>query len=407
MSDAAATLDANATVKAVPVSVRRTVCYEFDTGATKADLALPYLVIIDNKVQGKPRQLSSAKRKITVEASAGSKVALYLNSDVHPDHRRNPVYAVLVEEHDIVVKITEQQGNKEYVEPVVGEGIVRPPQSPGVRSAMRHAAKLTGDIWMLISHRYTEAEAETLLASTTDAVVRKAVCSIYRGLGVPKLDIPQLIGNDVLHISFLKQDNPHLNIKNTCTLLGDVLPRTHPYAFAALFSVARNLGLSEVHVTSCWRPSLGSIAHRAGLGLDVNLIADISQQVKINRAGLREKGPSKNPNVTDREKELFVIAEEKEAIAKKNQYDPYAAKDARGAKDDWRHELNGNEPKIMHDLRDSLEKERRVGQILDPWYVELNTNQPNSRKPNEQKTVDEKFHNHHLHITIKEPGIYE
>jgi hypothetical protein len=263
MIDAAATLDANASVKAVPISATRTVCYEFNTGATKADLALPYLVIIDNKVQGKPRQLSSAKRKITVEASAGSKVALYLNSDVHPDHRRNPVYAVLVEEHDIVVKITEQQGNKEYVEPVVGEGIVRPPQSPGVRSAMRHAAKLTGDIWMLISHRYTEAEAETLLASTTDAVVRKAVCSIYRGLGVPKLDIPQLIGNDVLHVSLLKQDNPHLNIKNTCTLLGDVLPRTHPYPFAALFSVARNLGLSEVHVTSCWRPSLGSIAHRA------------------------------------------------------------------------------------------------------------------------------------------------
>jgi hypothetical protein len=306
-----------------------------------------------------------------------------------------------------VVKITEQQGNKEYVEPVVGQGIVRPPQSPGVRSAMHHVAKLTGDIWMLISHRYTEAEAETLLASTTDAVVRKAVCSIYRGLGVPKLDIPHLIGNDVLHVSFLKQDNPHLNIKNTCTLLGDVLPRTHPYAFAALFSVARNLRLSEVHVTSCWRPSLGSIAHRAGLGLDVNLLADISQQVKINRAGLREKGPSKNPNVTDREKELFVIAEEKEAIAKKNQSDPDAAKDARAAKDDWRHELNGNEPKIMHDLRDSLEKERRVGQILDPWYMEFNTNQPNSRKPNEQKTVDEKFHNHHLHITIKEPGIYE
>jgi hypothetical protein len=53
------------------------------------------------------------------------------------------------------------------------------------------------------------------------------------------------------------------------------------------------------------------------LGLDVNLIADISQQVKINRAGLREKGPSKNLNVTDREKELFVIAQEKDAIAKK------------------------------------------------------------------------------------------
>lgn len=61
----------------------------------------------------------------------------------------------------------------------------------------------------------------------------------------------------------------------------------------------------------------------------------------------------------------------------------------------------------MHELRANVEKESLVGQILDPWYMEFNTSQPNNRKPNEQKTGDEKFHNHHLHITIKEPGIYE
>ena len=70
-------------------------------------------------------------------------------------------------------------------------------------------------------------------------------------------------------------------------------------------------------------------------------------------------------------------------------------------------EFEKNEPKIMHELCANVEKESLVGQILDPWYMEFNTSQPNNRKPNEQKTGDEKFHNHHLHITIKEPGIYE
>lgn len=410
MSDAAATstVDASATVTSVAVRAQCKVIYEFDTSATNKDLAIPYVIIINGKVQtpDKPRRLSRENRKIIVTVDAGSKVALYLNSDVHPNHRCNPVYAVTADDHDISVKITEQKGSDEFVQPIVKLEAIRRGDKPGDAAMKFYTAKLTGDIWMTISHRYTAVEADSLLSSNTDPIIRKAVRSIYQGLGVPKLDIPLDQGGRVLHVSFIKQDNPHANIK-TCSLLNDVLPRTHPHAFAALLSVARKLQLYHVHVTSCWRPSLGSIAHRAGLGLDVNLIADATRKVKINRAGLREKGPSNNPNVTDREKELLELADKKEEAAKKNKADPVAKKEAGDAKAGWTDEVGKSEPKLMHELRNSLEMDSAVLQILDPWYMEFNTAQPNARRANEQKTKDEKIHNHHLHITIKEPKIYE
>ena len=78
------------------------------------------------------------------------------------------------------------------------------------------------------------------------------------------------------------------------SLLKDVLPRTHPHAFAALMTEAYAAGVNDISVTSCWRPMLGSIVHRAGLGSDVVAIAYVHQAVKLNRVGLVTGKPNSN-----------------------------------------------------------------------------------------------------------------
>lgn len=295
MSDAVSTskLDVNTTVASVPVRAQREVSYEFDTRATNADLAIPYVVIVNGKVQApdKPRKLGKKERTIKVTVNIDSKVALHLNSDVHPEYRRNPVYEVEVADNDVMVKITEKTGRTHNARPVVGKVLSRQTKANG-RSVDYYEALLTGDIWMAISHKYTEAEANALLPNDVEPVVRAAVCSIYRGLGVGKLDIPLSDNSGMMYVSFIKQDNPHNNITR-CSLLADVLPRTHPCAFAAVFSGARKLGITAIHITSCWRPSLGAIPHRAGLGLDIDFLANVEQNVRVNRIGEKKNSEEK------------------------------------------------------------------------------------------------------------------
>jgi hypothetical protein len=210
MSDAAATLDANATVKTVPVSTKREVCYEFDTKATDAGVAIPYLVSINGKIQSKLGKLDGT-RKIKRIVDIGSKVALYLNSDVHPDHRSTPVYAVEVGNNNVLIRITEQTGQHADLRPVIGQ-----PSTHGSPGLDCYQAPLTGNIWMAISHRYSEAEAQKWLATDTPAEVRQAVCNIYRGLKSARLQIP-LPGAQRLNIAFEEGGNAQENIAGIST----------------------------------------------------------------------------------------------------------------------------------------------------------------------------------------------
>lgn len=409
MNESASTcqLAATTTTTTVPVCAKRNVCYEFDTRATKADLTLPYLVIVNGEVQGgnRPRKLSGANRRINITVDAGSRVALYLNSDVHFKHRCNAVYEVVAHNHDVLVKITEQIGQHDAA-PVVERSRIISSQRVGAASIEQYTAKLTGDIWKLISHKYSEAEANDLLPNDTESAIRRAVCAIYRGLAAPRLDMPLSGEGEVLRVSFIRQLNPETNITR-CSLLSDVLPRTHPLAFAAMFTAARKARLSQLHITSCWRPSLGSIAHRAGLGLDASLIANPSRRISLNRGDLRAVGPSRNQNITDREKELRRAADEKAAIAERNRHDNSAAEQSAISQVAWEQELRSSQPALMQEVRQALRAQPIVQQILDPWYMELNTRRTDSLTGNAQINSNERLHKDHLHITITDPDIYE
>ena len=415
---ATGTLAASTSLTTVNVSARRKVRYVFDTSATKRDLALPYRVSIDGKVQEAEAslcKLSGSKRSIELLVAPGARVALFLNSDVHPDFRREPVYALQVGEHDVEVLITEKQGRIGHARAVVGTSVTR---QAGERAVDCYKALLTGDIWMQISHLYTAAQADAILPPETPPAVRVAVRAIYSGLPAAQL-LVQFPASDTtpahaLRVAFADSENARANI-TYCSLLKDVLPRTHPAAFAALLSEAHKAGVTEVHVTSCWRPMLGSIAHRAGLGLDIVYIANASQTVRINRVGLTGAG-GRNPNVTTQEKQRYdeYMEARKEAseifaapISNKTDAVEKAQEISRTkkAKDKWSAERNLHEPVLMKGLRQQLQNNPSITQVFDPWYMEVNTHDQNPQVANEQLSSNEKLHANHLHVTVSEPEI--
>ena len=416
-SAATCALDVKGTVTTVALGGCRKVCYEFDTSATKADLALPYRVSLNGKVHeaaGASGGLTAANRKIALLAAPGDKIALFLNSDVHPDFRRQPVYAVQVGDNDVLVKITEQTGQKHQMRAEVGRAAYRPPNRPGGPPVDFYSAGLTGDIWKLISHKYSEAEANAFLPPETTLAVRQAVRSIYAGLReksvLVKIPASDSAPGLELRVRFADAENASANI-TACSLLDDVLPRTHPCAFASLFTEACNAGITDMLVTSCWRPMLGSIVHRAGLGIDVIHIANATQKVRINRVGLT--GMDNNENVSEAEKKLY-----REYLGAKRQ--PHGVSGKNGterddqskkirteeeAKDMWNEERKKTEPTLLNEFRTRLEKHQTVKQVFDPWYMDVNTGDHDRRAPNEQRSPNEKLHAHHLHVTVKEPKI--
>ncbi|MBV8633747.1 MAG: hypothetical protein JO002_04595 [Burkholderiaceae bacterium] len=226
-------------------------------------------------------------------------------------------------------------------------------------------------------------------------------------------------------VKFLEQETVAANTTH-CPLLSSILPRVHPAAYAALISAAHAAGVTVMQVNSGWRTSFGSIAHRAGLGLDVHSIDSGAQHVSINRAVLTGgRGPS--DYVTPRERELYTDYENKkrEAEAAAKEYEekkrrqgisPELIERAKQRRDEaaivrddaemkWNRERNQNEPTAIRSLRDALSLDPGIKQILDPWYMDLNTRDPHAARPNEQCSDLEKQHNNHLHITVKEEKI--
>lgn len=393
----------------VPVCTRCNVCYEFDTRATNSDLAIPYRVSLNGKVleSATTQRKLGANRKIILQAEPGSRIALFLNSDVHPKFRQSPVYEVVVGANDVHIKITEKKGQ-------LSDGpVIVPSQhkssTPGPRRLDTYEASLTGDIWMKISHRYTEAEADAMLAKDIPLEIRDAVLRIYAGLKSVQLQlhIPArgAAAAMKMNLRFQQADNATKNI-TSCSLLRDVLPRTHPHAFAALMTEAYAAGVNDISVTSCWRPMLGSIVHRAGLGLEVAHVASDTEKVAINRAGLKKKVPSiyvseheinaygDYMDVLDKTKNISQASKENnEVVPTKN------------AREKWQEEMIKTEPALMAGLRKHLIKHQSIQQILDPWYLENNSKDANEKVANEQRSVLETLHSNHLHITIMEPNI--
>lgn len=406
---------------------------------------MPYAVAVNGKVlaafKDRPMRTDS---KIQLIVDAGQMVQLYLNSDAHPAYRKHPVYQITVGEDDVELVITEVAGkHADTDKPELGKQVK---DSATGRVLQHMSAKLTGDIWMKVSHRYEPGQVEPLLPPKTSAEVTAAVKSIYAGLSTPTLTILQAASGDLaarkLTVKFIDSDNPKANITNYA-LLKDGLPRVHPGGYAALFSAALEHGVDSLQVTSCWRPMLGSISHRAGLGLDVGYVG----ATQMNRQELRLGKAKDTANVSDEEVKLFkeyeaaIVAdkkaEEELKVAQKAaaspglnaeqnrqaQVDLHAARkrrqqtnDARvAARDDWNSERDNNEPAKVRLFRASLLQCHAVFQLFDPWFMDSNTKDERDPEPNMQRPLspgkngpsNEDLHAHHLHVTVFEPNILQ
>lgn len=436
------TLTKGGSLTVVRVGRKCSVSYEFDTSATNRDLALRYRVIIDGKLMpteaDSPRVLDAKGRKIKFLVDPGSRVALFLNSDVHPDFRRHPVYAVTVGENDVQIKITERKGRKNHKFAVLNDPYRQKDPTTG-KLVDKYNAELTGDIWMDISNLYTEDEADAMLPEDTDAAVRDAVRRIYRGLPSNELVVTFPASETALKLTLrVRFDEPDNVLENTCycPLLTSVLPRTHPCAYAALLTEAHAAQVTALRVTSGWRPMLGSIAHRAGLGLDINYAESATKSVKINRASLTNAKLKRNDNVSEREQVLYAEYQQaKNAAAARGEEFVRAKKTVevnrdpkesarfqalldigKSKKDDadkikavaakaWNGERDRNEHSLIRTLRSKLDHNKSIKQVLDPWYMNTNTQGGTPAVPNEHRSANEKTHNNHLHITITDPKI--
>jgi hypothetical protein len=440
--DARCTLSPQGTVTTVRVRSKCKVSYKFDTRATSAALVLPYVVSIDGQVlpeyADKPGALRG-QRTIDLLVNPGSKVALFLNSDVHPAHRSNPVYALEAGRDDVQVNIVEKKGRIGHELATLRAPVCRPGAAPGKRLQVYEAA-LTGDIWMQISHLYTSAEADALLPADTAPAIRAAVRSIYAGLARPEVSV-KFAASDTgpaLTLRVVFRDEMQGNVlENTthCPWLTGILPRTHPCAFAALLTEAHAAGVTSVAVTSGWRPSLGSIAHRAGLGLDITYLEGGGQTVFLNRASLTNGSAAGNGNVSAREKVLWrehQDAKAERATRERERVDKHdrlarnresgnpaqlvseladanvrltAARDRENiAREEWDRERNLHEPALICKLRDRLVRNASVKQLFDPWYMDADTTDQIAPVANEQRRTNpnERLHNNHLHITVRE-----
>jgi hypothetical protein len=312
----------------VPTTTRK-VTYVFDTGATSSDLRIPYAVAVDGEVSSeyheKPKRVRGKHGTIEVDVAPGKKVQLYLNSDAHPSYRKKPVYAVTVADHDVKVKIKEKTGKHSTPDTPQHSAT---DEEQGVAT---YDAPLTGDIWMKVTHRYDTSEVDALLPAGTRAEVKAAVRTIYEGLSKKTLTIHVAATDDEpaakLAVTFNDSSNPKNNI-TSYDLLKDGLPRVHPAGYAAVFGAALAARAPKMTMSSAWRPCMGSIAHRAGLGLDVSSLGE----VRMNREELLSNDPNGDTsNVSDEEKKLY------EQFEKARAKETAAAKDARAKQKTFAH----------------------------------------------------------------------
>lgn len=427
-----------------PIKRKRRVTYRFKV-TSSSNLIIPYAVAVDGQTlaayQNKPRRVLGGNGSFDVIVDQGQRVHLYLNSDAHPSYRTQPVYAITAGDHDIVIQVTERRGQHADADTPVLQ-TAGTPTTPA-----QYAAPLTGDIWMKVSHRYGAGEVDAFMPAGTAAAVVAAIKSIYNVLPGPTLTVALPAQGEkpakALSVKFEDSDNPKRNITHY-SLLADGLPRVHPGGYAALINAALENDIPSLNVTSCWRPMLGSIVHRAGLGLDVNYVG----ATRMNREELRESieghksagNGNDTDNVSDAEVARFKEYEDAVGATKRADAELEAAKNAakasglsaeqRQASNErlsaaeqgvlksadaeakksaaWNDERNAHEPSKVRLYRASLLKCSCVAQLFDPWFMDANTKDQLAPEPNMQRgpqTSNERLHSHHLHVTVHEPKI--
>lgn len=416
------------------VSISRRVRYVFKTGLwpnpkdSEKKLTIPVVAALNGRIKpenAKKTDTAVSNVPFDVWAEPGQKVSLFLNSDAVVGRRKNAVFEVTPTRRNITVTILEKRGK-------LGE--LDTPKLVATKTDDKGAeydeyeAILSGDTWKKVSHKYNAAEAETLIPKATPVAIRSAVLSLYNGGCKGSLSVPATGKFAALTVTFDGNDNARDNLTEF-DLHADGLTRVHPQAWIAVIEAAQQAGVSKLKTTSAWRPMLGAIVHRSGMGLDVGYL----DGTHLRRKGLLAKDKVLDPAVTSKERDLFAakeVAEKEAAVAKAkftalenelkkgrgdapvleaklkrelkeaDSVNKGASTRAREAAKAWNDERDAHEPNVVKSFRSHLLHCECVVQVFDPWFMDGNTKDDLAPQPNQQKSGNDLLHATHLHVTV-------
>lgn len=393
---------------------------------------LPYAINWNGVMQPEGRiAMLPETNVIRVLARSGQEVSLYLGSDASPEFRQVPLYTVKVGNNDVRVDIYDKRGKHDDTA-VLTEPVQKDVPTGHGDKVDKYKAALTGDIWMQFSHKYTVAEAlkyaaDAGLAGDTEIVA--VLNAVYSGQ-VGKSAYRTPLGGQDCRIVFQEgaDATAAANIKKGYSFASECQTRVHPNTWIATLQAARNAKVTGLEMSSGWRPYLGSKVHRLGLGFDVKYLQQQGGKVQTFDAkspqlyaSAEEKSAHQELLAASQTKldankafESAQIAEKratgeegKRLASQRTKEAEDAAKDAADVEDRKRRAFDKiHQTTPMWSFERELLLSPLVKQVMDPFYVDLNTadNKPGSIsvEPNRQIDGNEKLHKNHLHITARD-----
>lgn len=401
------------------------------------------------------------------QIEAGTTVGICINVDAKKKFRKFPLWQVTAGDHDIVVDVFEVYGHHDLDDTATlvetrEEGTEGKPHPVDY-----YKAQLSGNVWMRSTCPFTEADVDALPDDTATPAVKTALKKIYANDFVSvgpdfAVDVPRKANEKDLatvQLCWITAENGNCtnNIKGL-SVRAEVPRRIHPAAYAAAAKAGHESGVTQVKFTSSWRPMLGSMAHRSGLGLDIKWLVEGKDAIQLNRANLKSRAltdkdkdgivDGSKGNVSVDEQQAFndwqdskkeaetaeaglkraasnetakakalaaakktgngkKIADAEHDLAEAQKASTEAkdlATEANSQKSErkqaWEKQLSTHEPSAVGKYRRYVMHEKIVTQVLDPWYVDFNVHDGKDPTPNEQKPGDETRHNNHMHLSI-------
>lgn len=379
----------------------------FDTsgGSGKPLRGLPYFIALMDGDKASPLyegqrvQILTETNKIRQKIPFGKEVALFLGSDAKAKYRKQPLYRVEAEDGftDIVVTIKETRGRQN------DESREIPALVDDDGGKKKFEARLFGSTWLKFSHKFSAAEAEELTKDASSEV-QNAVKKIYNG--------ETTVSSAAIILDVLKKDNSTMRIMwprsafsnciDNVAAISDLesakqeaILRVNPNTYQAFIQAAFEMNAQELEVNSGWRPMLGSVLHRIGVGLDVGRIKVAGSNRVFRRSATTaetEYSDLKKEKKTLLAKKVRTPEEEKRLNSIKNE-EPDAAKKALDA-------ISANEHSDLKTFTTKLRANSEVRQTFDPWQMEDNTADQAAPTTNKLSTGNEVLHKTHLHITV-------
>ncbi|MCA3162062.1 MAG: hypothetical protein ING27_07930 [Burkholderiales bacterium] len=272
-----------------PVEKTITVTYSIKPaggGSTRLS-GLPYAISIDGVVlpafAEKPYRTEQKEPTIAIKfVKAGQKVALYLGSDAKTKLRNTPPFEVTAGQHDINVVIQETAGKH------AADTTVTLKSSDKDKKVDTYTGTLNGDLWMKISQKFSAADVDAELPADAAPELKEAIKKIYSGQfdsPMPDLKLEVSLG-DKKSIQLNWQTAAFNNCRQNITqvdVVNDVIPRANPKTYYAALRAAQLCQLDGLEISSGWRPMIGSVLHRIGVGLDVVKLENSKEKTLLNR----------------------------------------------------------------------------------------------------------------------------